>query len=824
MLSLKKLVAGLTTLFFLFSLPAISEAQDNPEQMSILGAASSATDSTPVQLDSDLYLPEQLPAPAIVLAHGFGGSKSSVSKQAIQLSDAGYVVLAYTARGFGKSTGQISMNSPEFEIADATKIIDYLATRNEVKLDKSGDPVIGFAGDSYGGALSLMIAGTDNRVDAVVSNITWHNLATALFPQNIANAKSVGVFKELWTGYFFSQGLFPPNLQNLRCGRFAEKWCGLYESVAQSGSYTSEQAEIMFNSSPASTNNGINAPTLLLAGQADSLFPISEADANYRQIVQANPKLPIKFVWHSGGHDGGRSESARLELMTKQWFDKYLNNSGGINGDFEVTFVPANIISSNQPNESPKIESSSRYFGLTNQPLSLSFSGPPQSVIAPAGGVPASISTFPGIGSIGNLLSQQIPSQTAIFQSPPLAQATKIVGSSRVGLSISSSTLQTDVVLFASLRIVSANGSAVLPNGLVSPIRIPVISAQPTTVEIMLPAIAVEAKVGDVLQIVISTTDLAYRLPTTPATYLIDLATPSVEIPSAQLQPTTSAQSPWLFLGIAFVVIALLTLALFVFRPRHHASDIREDLVHIPVVVEGLVKQFKKGPLAVDDISYQIPVGKVVGLLGPNGAGKTTTMRMMMGLIQPSSGAVFVFGERVVPGAKVLARVGSLVEGAGFLPHLTGKENLKLYWQATGRTTDPCFNQVLEIADLGTAVDRKVRTYSQGMRQRLGIAQAMLGMPDLLILDEPTNGLDPPQIKAMRDVLHNYVSQGKTVIVSSHLLSEVEQTCSFVVVMHRGKLVTSGEVKELLASRSNMRLEDFFLDVVGDDLTIGKTS
>ena len=199
-------------------------------------------------------------------------------------------------------------------------------------------------------------------------------------------------------------------------------------------------------------------------------------------------------------------------------------------------------------------------------------------------------------------------------------------------------------------------------------------------------------------------------------------------------------------------------------------------------------------------------------------------MRMVMGLIQPTAGSVFVFGERVTPGAAVLSRIGSLVEGAGFLPHLTGRENLALYWQATGRNSEPHFEQVLQIADLGTAVDRKVRTYSQGMRQRLGIAQAMLGMPDLLILDEPTNGLDPPQIKAMRDVLHDYVAQGKTVIVSSHLLSEVEQTCSYVVVMHRGQLITAGEVSELLASHSNMRLEDFFLDVVGDDLTIGKTS
>ena len=142
---------------------------------------------------------------------------------------------------------------------------------------------------------------------------------------------------------------------------------------------------------------------------------------------------------------------------------------------------------------------------------------------------------------------------------------------------------------------------------------------------------------------------------------------------------------------------------------------------------------------------------------------------------------------------------------------------------ASGRMADdPRFDEVLEIANLGTAVDRKVRTYSQGMRMRLGIAQAMLGLPDLLMLDEPTNGLDPQQIKAMREVLHAYAATGRTVIVSSHMLSEVEQTCTYVVVMHRGRLVTSGEVADLLAGRADMRLEDFFLEVVGDDLTVGK--
>ena len=142
-------------------------------------------------------------------------------------------------------------------------------------------------------------------------------------------------------------------------------------------------------------------------------------------------------------------------------------------------------------------------------------------------------------------------------------------------------------------------------------------------------------------------------------------------------------------------------------------------------------------------------------------------MRIAMGLIAPTSGNVYVYGHQVQPGSPALSRIGALVEGAGFLPHLTGRENLELYWKASGRTTeDPHLDAVLAIADLGTAIDRKVRTYSQGMRQRLGIAQAMLGMPDLLMLDEPTNGLDPPQIRAMRTMVQE--DRKSTRLNSSH--------------------------------------------------------
>ena len=221
-----------------------------------------------------------------------------------------------------------------------------------------------------------------------------------------------------------------------------------------------------------------------------------------------------------------------------------------------------------------------------------------------------------------------------------------------------------------------------------------------------------------------------------------------------------------------------------------------------PLEVRDLAKTYKGGFSAVKGVSFDVEPGMVLGLLGPNGAGKTTVLRMLMGLIRPTAGSITAFGEAVEPGAPVLARIGAFVEGPGFLPHLSGAENLRLYWAATGRPEAKShIAEALEIAGLGASIERRVGTYSQGMRQRLAIAQAMLGLPELLVLDEPTNGLDPPQIHAMREVLRHYAAGGRTVVVSSHLLAEVEQTCTHVVVMHHGKVVADGTVEEIIAGR-----------------------
>ena len=218
----------------------------------------------------------------------------------------------------------------------------------------------------------------------------------------------------------------------------------------------------------------------------------------------------------------------------------------------------------------------------------------------------------------------------------------------------------------------------------------------------------------------------------------------------------------------------------------------------VPLEITGLTKRYRDGQLAVDGLSLRVERGQILGLLGPNGAGKTTTLRALMGLLYPDAGTIMIFGQQVRPGAPALSRLGSFVEGPGFLPHLSGRANLDLYWRATGRPAAGAhLDEVLQIAGLGAALDRRVRSYSRGMSQRLAIAQAMLGLPDLLVLDEPMNGLDPPQIREMRDVLLGYAAAGRTVILSSHLLGEVEQTCTHVVVMHRGRGLAAGPVTQI---------------------------
>jgi len=217
------------------------------------------------------------------------------------------------------------------------------------------------------------------------------------------------------------------------------------------------------------------------------------------------------------------------------------------------------------------------------------------------------------------------------------------------------------------------------------------------------------------------------------------------------------------------------------------------------VTTQRLTKTYGRRT-AVDAVSLTVRRGEVYGFLGPNGAGKTTTLRMLMGLVRPSAGSARVLGGS--PGdSAVLRRVGALIEGPGFYPYLSGRDNLRVLARYR-RLHDREVEAALEQVELRDRAGDRFKSYSLGLKQRLGVAAALLGEPDLLILDEPTNGLDPAGMADMRALLRRVVERGQTVLLSSHLLGEVQQICDRVGVISHGRLLTESTVAELRGARS----------------------
>ncbi|MXQ59250.1 ATP-binding cassette domain-containing protein [Streptomyces sp. XHT-2] len=222
------------------------------------------------------------------------------------------------------------------------------------------------------------------------------------------------------------------------------------------------------------------------------------------------------------------------------------------------------------------------------------------------------------------------------------------------------------------------------------------------------------------------------------------------------------------------------------------------------VVTRGLTKRYRGGQLAVDGLHLTVPAGSVFGFLGPNGSGKTTTIRMLMGLIEPTSGTAHVLGRPMPRSARaVLPHVGALIEGPALYGFLSGRDNL-LRYDAADPTADPRtrtarVTAALDRVGLTAASGKKARAYSLGMKQRLGLAAALLRPRRLLVLDEPTNGLDPQGMREIRALVRELATDGTTVLLSSHLLDEIEQVCTHVAVMARGRLITQGPVAELAA-------------------------
>ncbi|HEY6278015.1 MAG TPA: alpha/beta fold hydrolase, partial [Streptosporangiaceae bacterium] len=272
-------------------------------------------DNQHVVLDASFFLPPgHGKVPAILLAHGFGETKYAVEPEAEYLARAGFAVLTWSARGFGASTGQIGLDSPDYEVKDVEQLVSWLARQPRVMLDHPGDPRVGITGGSYGGGIALLAAAYDHRIDAVVAQSTWNNLATALFPNGAGGGPVGGVFKRQWAGLLFTQGavgfgasggalpapagqagstsqpaagpgpaLPPAGLgRSALCGRFQPQICAIYQQLAATGRPTPQAISLLLRSSPASVASQMRAPTLLIQGENDSLFGMDQANANYQ--------------------------------------------------------------------------------------------------------------------------------------------------------------------------------------------------------------------------------------------------------------------------------------------------------------------------------------------------------------------------------------------------------------------------------------------------------------------------------------------------------------------------------------------------------------
>jgi ABC-2 type transport system ATP-binding protein len=233
------------------------------------------------------------------------------------------------------------------------------------------------------------------------------------------------------------------------------------------------------------------------------------------------------------------------------------------------------------------------------------------------------------------------------------------------------------------------------------------------------------------------------------------------------------------------------------------------------ISVRGLTKRFGR-VAAVHDATFEVPAGRVTGFLGPNGAGKTTTLRMILGLVAPSAGSATIGGKRYADLPSPRRQVGAVLEATGFHPGRTGRDHVRIAARSAG-LGDARADEVLAQVDLAGAADQRVRTYSLGMRQRLGLATALVGDPAVLILDEPGNGLDPAGMAWLRDRMRRFAADGRTVLISSHLLAEVAQTVDRVVIMAAGSVRYAGPLSSLAGDGGSGSLEDSFLRLTSPD-------
>ena len=777
-------------------------------------------DATPVVLDAALAVPEgadaDAPVPAVVLLHGFGGDRTSLAGRAAELVADGYAVLLPSARGSGASGGTVTLADRDREGRDVAALVDVLAAEPAVRLDAPGDPRVALAGLSYGGGIALVAAGLDPRVDAVVAVATWHDLADALAPDAAADgATGTGPLKVGWTSVLFASRTLPglaggPDADGVglgRCGRFDPEVCDLADRAAVAGRLDpAGRARLA-----AADVTGPLPPTLLVQGVGDTLFGVGQALANARVAAGSGAPVRLRLVQGEHGEASAAIGAGEAARDVDAWLDRWLR--GGTDARAADGVVVHDLAGTTRSLALAAPEGSRAW----------SFDAGRVDVVAPAGGLPAALTTFPGLGAVGELAdlfgALDVPGQYADLTTDPLDADVLLLGGGEVTLAVSSTSGEAQ--LFLRLAEVAPGGAVELVGTQVAPARLTGLPTDPAAavpVTLHIPPVAHLVDEGSRVRLTLATTDQGFANLREPATVTLDLSAAELTLRGPGFAPAAGASAaaaaaaagpsaPPVALAVpAVAVTGAVAVGLVGTARRRRRPPLAprgERLAAAaagppPVAVRGLTKVYDDGTRAVDGLDLTVAPGQVVGLLGPNGAGKTSALRMLLGLMASTSGSAAVFGEEVRPGHPVLERVGALVAGPGLAPDLSGRDNLELFWRAGGRPLEAAdLPWALEVADLGTAIDRPVRTYSHGMRQRLAIAQALLGRPELLVLDEPTDGLDPEQIRRMRRLLARLGAEGHAILVSSHLLAEVEQTCTHAVVMDAGRAVAAGTVAEL---------------------------